>query len=163
MQHARLAISLTILAMAGCAPPQPQEASGLDAMGTVDVQSKELVVHAWIADDADKRRKGLMFVTADEMAPLADGRRRGMLFVFERDQRNGFWMKDTIIDLDIAFIDENGEIVDTFTMAALDLRSYVPREAYRYALEVNAGVLSGHGIGRGDTVHIPETVLNRAP
>jgi hypothetical protein len=147
---------LPITSMLACAPTEPNE---LDKLGTVAVSAKNLNVHAWIADDNDERAKGLMFVTAEELAPLEDGRERGMLFVFERDQRSGFWMRNTIIDLDIAYIRENGEIVQTFTMTALDESSYQPREAYRYALEVNAGVFAREGITAGDTVQIPDSVL----
>ncbi len=145
-----------IASLLACAPTEPNE---LDKLGTTSVKINNLTVTAWIANDNDERAKGLMFVPAEDMKPLSDGSERGMLFVFERDQRNGFWMRNTIIDLDIAFIREDGQIVQTFTMAALDESSYTPRAAYRYALEVNAGVFSRDGIKAGDQVEIPESVL----
>ena len=123
---------------------------------------KDLRVRAWIADEYDERMKGLMFVTADEMAPLEDGRQRGMIFLFERDQHHGFWMKNTIIDLEIAFIREDMTIFEVLTMAALDENSYTPQAGYRYALEVKAGVFKQYGIESGDHVDIPESVLKRS-
>lgn len=156
-------ISLMSVAMMlsgkGCTPTEP---NALDSLGIVSVTVKDLNVSAWLADEHDERTKGLMFVTAEEMAPISEELDRGMLFVFDTDQRSGFWMRNTIINLDIAFIAEDGKIVQTFTMAALDdSRTYTPRSAYRYALEVNAGVFEQHGIVDGDQVNIPESVLKR--
>ncbi|NOT00580.1 MAG: DUF192 domain-containing protein [Phycisphaerales bacterium] len=135
----------------GCSPTEPNE---LDKLGVTTVKAKTLTVQAWIADESEERFKGLMFVTAGEMASLPDGHDRGMIFIFQGDQTGGFWMRNTIIDLDIAFIREDGTVVDTFTMKALDESSYTPRSAYRYALEVNAGVLGKHGIRAGDQVDL---------
>lgn len=149
----------TLFGLGNCAPSEPNE---LDKLGLGTVNIKGLTVQAWIADEPDERAKGLMFVTAQELAPLDDGRERGMLFVFQRDQRNGFWMRNTIIDLDIAFISSDATIVQTFTMAALDESSYVPRSAYRYALEVSAGVFARFGIGEGDHVELGDSVLKRS-
>jgi len=145
--------------LTGCTPNEPNE---LDKLGTVDLHVNDLVVRAWIADDNDERMKGLMFVTAEGLAPLDDGRQRGMLFVFDRDQFHGFWMRNTIIDLDIAFLREDRTVIQTFTMAALDEGRYMPGEGYRYAVEVNAGVLSRHGVKPGDTFQIPESVLKQS-
>jgi len=145
--------------LGGCVPDEPNER---DKLGIAEVKIKNLSVHAWIADNNDERMKGLMFVTAEEMVPLADGRERGMLFIFDRDQYSGFWMRNTIIDLDIAFLRPDRTIIQTFTMAALDEGRYVPRESYRYALEVNAGVFERYGVGEGDKVDIPQSVLKQS-
>ncbi len=155
-------LQTTVIAAAflgGCTPEEPND---LDTLGIVDVRIKDLSVKAWLANDSEERAKGLMFVTAEEMAPRAEGDERGMLFVFERDQTGGFWMRNTIIDLDIAFIREDGSIVQTFTMEALREISYTPRSPYRYALEVNAGILERGGIGEGDNVVIPDAALKRS-
>lgn len=148
-----------LLCLSGCTPTAPNE---LDKLGTVIVKAKELTVQAWIADETDERRKGLMFVTASEMAPISDDVERGMLFVFQRDQNTGFWMRNTIIDLDIAFIDAEKRIVRTFTMTALNEKIYSPGVMYRYAWEVNAGVFARESIAEGDQVEIPDSVLKRS-
>ena len=85
-----------------------------------------------------------MFITAEQMAPLPDGTRRGMIFVFDASVRNGFWMKNTIIPLDIAYVGVDGTIISTYTMAPLDDRTgqYPPASAYRFAIEFNAGRLA---------------------
>src|SRR3989344_4541488 len=67
---------------------------------------KDLIkINVEIADDNEERMKGLMFrERLDENA--------GMLFVFEDEQYQAFWMKNTLIPLDIIFIGKNLEIVD---------------------------------------------------
>lgn len=158
----RLTFGIMLISMmfgsGSCTPSEPNDR---DKLGLTTVKVKDLTVQAWIADDDEEREKGLMFVTAEELAPLPDGTERGMVFIFQRDQSNGFWMLNTIIDLDIAFIRADGTIVQTFTMAALDRSSYTPRSAYRYTLEVRAGVFARLGIGEGDHVDIPDSVLKR--
>jgi len=150
---------MTLMGFGSCAPSEPNK---LDKLGSVDVSAKDMTVSAWIADSNDELAKGLMFVTAEELAPLRDGRERGMLFVFDRDETGGFWMRNTIIDLDIAFVRADGRIVQTFTMAALDESSYTPKSPYRYALEVNAGVFTRFGIREGDVMRIPDSLLKRS-
>lgn len=153
---------VTLMSLNGCSPAGSKDTADFRSQETVSVKIKDLTVKAAIADNETERTKGLMFVTAEEMAPLPDGKERGMLFVFPRDERNGFWMRNTIIDLDIAFIREDGTIVQTFTMAALDERTYTPGSMYRFALEVKAGVFERFGIKAGDHVDIPQSVLKGA-
>ncbi len=139
--------------MAGCAPNEPNV---LDKLGTTTVQVGDLKVQAWIANTNEERARGLMFVTKDQMEPVSKGVERGMVFLFRKNQRHGFWMRNTVIDLDIAFIDKDGKIVDAFTMAALDERNHAPHTAYRYVLEVKSGIFKKYGVKRGDIVKIPE-------
>ena len=109
-----------------------------------------LVIHAEVARSAEQRTMGLM-----ERRSLPDT--AGMLFVYSNDQpaTAGFWMYRTHIPLDIAFADSSGRIVALRQMVPCDAEltagcpSYEPGEAYRIALEVNAGVLSRRGVGIG--------------
>ncbi len=77
----------------------------------------------------------------------------GMLFVFGRDGQLGFWMKDTPIDLSIAFIDADRRIINIEHMDRLDDRTtHYSAGPARYALEVNRGWFAARGIGAGDRV-----------
>ncbi len=80
------------------------------------------------------------------------GKDDGMLFIFEREDYHGFWMKDTLLPLSIAFIDKNGRIVWMTDMKPLTLDSHVPPRPILYALEMNKGWFSSHGIKVGDGV-----------
>lgn len=92
------------------------------------------------------------------------GHDRGMLFVFEREQVLGFWMKNTLIPLDIIFIDSELTVVDVQTMrpeheTAPDLPVYTSAAPALYAIEVNERRAAECGIEPGDTV----TLVNLMP
>lgn len=91
-----------------------------------------------VADEPAERSRGLMGVT--DLGDLD-----GMLFVFEEDTRAGFWMKDTLIALDVAFFGEDGGFVDLLTMEpcrADPCPTHTPSGAYRYAVEAPEGRLA---------------------
>ncbi len=138
-----------------CTPSQPNE---LDKLGTVALTIKGRSVNLWIADEHDERVKGLMFVTSEEMADLPDGTKRGMIFVFEFEQHLSFWMKNTIIPLDIAYLDSAGKVLAIHTMPALDDRTglYSSGSPARFAIEVNENVWAEIGLEVGDTIALPE-------
>lgn len=81
---------------------------------------------------------------------LEDG--RGMLFHREDFGQTGFWMKNTHVDLDIAFVDAAGEIVFVTTMLADTLDIHQPGAPYVAAIEVRAGWYAEHGVAAGDRV-----------
>lgn len=106
-----------------------------------------------LAVKPEQKSMGLM-----ERRHLADD--AGMLFVYDSTQPPdaGFWMYRTRIPLDIAFADSTGVIrsirsmVPCPTEVAEGCPSYTPDAPYRYALEVNAGYFSRHGIVVGNTL-----------
>ena len=87
---------------------------------------------------------------------------RGMLFVYPEDQVLRFWMKDTRIDLSIAFLDKEGVILEMHDMDSENpTRQFISRQPARYALEVNQGWFVLKGIKTGDRVEmVLPTVLN---
>jgi uncharacterized membrane protein (UPF0127 family) len=109
----------------------------------------------WVADEYAERIRGLMYVTEEELAPLPDGRGRGMLFVWSSDNTTGFWMRNTITALDIAFIRQDGTIITTHTMTPPVESIYPPDGPYRFALEVPAGTFDALGFEVGDLVEFP--------
>lgn len=156
---------LSVLAAAyaaSCAPTTPND---LDKLGTVSVTIKGQDFELWIADEHAERTRGLMRITAQQMAPLEDGTKRGMLFVFDFEQQLSFWMKNTIIPLDIAYLDSKGTVTATYTMPPLDdrLGQYLSGSPARFAIEVNADVFVDLGVEAGDTIELPATVLKGRP
>ncbi len=99
-----------------------------------------------IADDPAERSRGLMH---RESLPED----QGMLFVYpeERDSL-GFWMKNTLIPLDIAFVDRELRIVDIQRMEPLDETTRYSVAPAMYALEMNAGWFEKHGVRVGDRI-----------
>lgn len=101
-----------------------------------------------IAQDNLTRTKGLMF--RNDMPED-----QGMLFIFEVPQILSFWMKNTYLPLDIAFIDPKGVITDIHQMAPLDtVPRYTSSVPALYALEVNQGFFAKKGIRVGNVVHM---------
>lgn len=138
----------------GCGeiPRGSTERNDLGKMPTATVQITGRTSYTvYVAADDATRQLGLMNVTETDLP--AD---RGMLFVFPRDQVLAFWMRNTLIPLDIAYIRSDGVIVKTYTMTALDEVSYPSIEKARFALEVRAGQFREHRIVPGDRVEIPE-------
>lgn len=78
----------------------------------------------------------------------------GMLFLFG-DRRSGFWMKDTLIPLSVAFISKEGVIQDIQEMQPLTLDIHNTEKPYSYGLEVNQGWFARRGIKAGDRVRFP--------
>lgn len=83
------------------------------------------------------------------------GENRGMLFVFPAPGMLAFWMKDTLIPLSIAFIDDSGRILDIQKMAPFrEEARYRSPGPVRFALEVNQGWFEKHGVVVGDFVRL---------
>jgi uncharacterized membrane protein (UPF0127 family) len=88
------------------------------------------------------------------------GAKAGMVFLYPEAHRGGYWMKDTLIPLDIAFADARGKILRIFTMQPCrrdPCRIYDPKVAYRSALEVNAGSFRRWRVGAGDRIVVRAT------
>lgn len=98
-----------------------------------------------VVDTPETRARGLM-----EREELADD--AGMLFVFESSEPRSFWMKDTLLPLSIAYIDENLIIREIYDMQPLSTVPVPSRTPARYALEVNRGAFEERGIRVGDRI-----------
>jgi len=87
---------------------------------------------------------------------------RGMLFWYPELVRRPFWMKDTHIDLSIAFVDDNGVIAEIFDMEAESEEFRIAASFYRYAIEAPLGWYAERGLAAGDSTNldfpIPESL-----
>ncbi len=84
----------------------------------------------------------------------------GMLFVFGYEKPLSFWMKDTYIPLDIAFLNDKLEIVDIQTMKPFDETEVKSSKPASYALEVNKGYFQKYNIKIGDKISLINKVSN---
>jgi len=109
----------------------------------VYIHDKEIRVE--VAQTPEERSYGLM-------GRKHLGKDEGMFFVFETEDYHAFWMKDTLLPLSIAFIGKDGRIVWMTDMKPLTLDSHVPPQPVLYALEMNKGWFSSHGVKVGDVV-----------
>jgi uncharacterized membrane protein (UPF0127 family) len=107
------------------------------------LKSKEIRVE--VAKTPEERAKGLMGRTHL-------GEDEGMLFIFEKEDYHGFWMKNTLIPLSIAFIDREGKIVAITDMEPRTLETHPPPQPVLYALEMKKGWFSANGIKAGDSI-----------
>jgi uncharacterized membrane protein (UPF0127 family) len=137
---------LTLVTLTAC---DGQARSG-DPMNALSIVTKEGKQHDFvieIADTPEGREKGLMHRT--EMAKNV-----GMLFFFEDYVDRSFWMKNTLIPLDMIFIDENGLVTHIHDSAIPnDLTSVKSNGLARAVLELNGGIAKSLGIKAGDQIH----------
>ena len=152
MKRLSMVLLSGVLLLDGCAPTTGNE---LDRLAKADLKIRNIEFNAWVADTEDSRQRGLMFVTNDQMETGDGEPRKGMLFVFSAPQILKFWMKNTVIPLDIAYIDSDGKIVKIYTMGPLDVTTdFSSGRPCLYALEVQGGVFSKLDIKEGDVVDI---------
>ena len=131
-----LALAATVLALNAFA----QEAQM--NLPRVKLNAGMHVIDAQVATTNDQRMTGLMF--RQEMP-----QHEGMLFVFEQPSQQCFWMKNTLLPLAIAFVADDGTIVNIEEMKAQTLDSHCSSKPVRYVLEMNTGWFSKRGIKAG--------------
>ena len=129
----RFAASALLLCLAGAAQAQ---------LPVVEVSAGMHRIRAELADTFPRRMQGLMH--RESLAPNA-----GMLFVFDDSGIHCMWMKNTLIPLSVAFIDEAGAIVNIADMQPHDEQSHCAAKPARYALEMERGWFAKRGIKPG--------------
>ena len=126
-------LALVVAACSASADPLPA-LSGL-ASRVITIEGRDLTVV--VADTAEKRARGLAGVT--DLGDLD-----GMLFTWEVDTESGFWMRDTLIPVDVVFFTAEGRFVGRITMVPCTSDSCPTHRTsgpYRYAVEVPTGDL----------------------
>ncbi|MBO4121545.1 DUF192 domain-containing protein [Cupriavidus gilardii] len=108
----------------------------------VSLSAGMYVIRAEVAADQQSRQQGLMY--RKSMPANA-----GMLFVFEQKAGHCFWMKNTELPLSIAFLADDGTIVNIEDMRPHSEDNHCPKAAIRYALEMNQGWFAQKGIKAG--------------
>ena len=122
--------------------PAAAQTEAQPRLDTVAIQAGLHVIRAELARTAMQQQTGLMF--RREMAA-----NDGMLFVFDQPGPRCFWMRNTPLPLTIAYIADDGSIVDLIDMQPLSERSHCSSKPVRYALEMNQGWFARRGIKPG--------------
>lgn len=147
---------LTGLWAAGCsqsAPPPEASVQPPPTVAKVDLPKAGLpdgfIVDLELAVTPQEVADGLMYRPS-----LPEN--RGMLFIFEADRYPSFWMKNTLIPLDLVFLDSTGSVVDVVAnvppCAADPCPTYSPKTPARAVLEMAAGTAARHGVEAGAVV-----------
>ena len=132
---------LAVLLLASCGA----HARADQALPELVLEIKGHKLTAEVAATEPQRATGLMY---RRMLP----ENRGMLFVFPYAAPQNFWMMNTYVPLSIAFIDENGTIVNIADMKPLTTDSHSSTKPAKYALEMNQGWFAKRGIKPGARV-----------
>jgi len=127
-----LGLALLFAAPAALAQPLPvvQLSAGMHA------------IRAEVAADMGSRMTGLMH--RPSMPANA-----GMLFIFDETTTHCMWMKNTLIPLSVAFLDEAGAVINIADMQPHSEQSHCAARPARYALEMNRGWFAQHGVKPG--------------
>jgi uncharacterized protein len=103
------------------------------------------LIRAELAADDPSRMQGLMFRTTLRQ-------NEGMLFDFEETATHCMWMRNTLIPLSVAFLDESARIVNIADMTPQSEESHCASQPARYALEMRRGWFAERGIGPGSAI-----------
>ncbi|WP_127111863.1 DUF192 domain-containing protein [Shimia sediminis] len=142
-------------------------ALGVSGMALADPACREDTVHLrgdWgqavfrveVADTEEERAQGLMH--RDSLSPSA-----GMLFVFQKTGPVSFWMENTLIPLDMLFVDETGQVTHIHPEAQpLDRTAIHSQGDVRYVLEIKGGLARAMGIVPGSALRHPSILQDGA-
>jgi uncharacterized protein len=137
------ALAAALLACAAFAQGEPQM-----NLPRVKLSAGMHVIDAQVASTPDERATGLMH--RKEMP-----QHEGMLFVFESPSQQCFWMKNTLLPLSVAFVADDGTIVNVDEMKPQTLDSHCSARPVRYVLEMNTGWFSKKGLKAGQKLSGP--------
>lgn len=134
-KYSLLVYLFSLFLLSGNIPLQPQ--------ACYDQHCFELM----LARTPEEQRQGLMF--RDQLPPRA-----GMLFIYEEEQPLSFWMKNTLIPLDIIWLNKNKVVIyiskNTLPCKADPCPRIEPKEKSAYVLEINGGLSDEIGLKVGD-------------
>ena len=134
-------IALAALTVMGTALAQDEP----QKLPSVQLSAGMHLIRAEVAQTAEQRGIGLMH-------RKTMGANEGMLFVFEQAGQQCFWMKNTLLPLSIAFLADNGSIVNIEAMKPQTLDSHCSTKPVRFVLEMNEGWFAKRGLKSGSVL-----------
>lgn len=145
-----LGLLIALLGASACASGTAGPVQGPLPQISVLIGEEKLTVE--LANTDLSRQIGLM-----NRKKLAEN--AGMLFVFKRTETQCMWMKNTLIDLDVAFADDQGKILNVEQMKAGTSDVHCAKGNARLALEMNRNWFSKRNIGTGQVIRVPESAM----
>ena len=136
MSHRKVWVLPTVVVFLCLAPPSSAQSSFPQMELTVGIHR----IEAEVAATLETRMQGLMH---RKTMP----QQHGMLFVFPEVARHCMWMKNTFLPLSVAFLDEEGKIVNVEDMKPQAEENHCATKDARYALEMNIGWFKSRGLG----------------
>jgi uncharacterized membrane protein (UPF0127 family) len=145
------------VSLTGCKPDQPGAATTQQAttesspsrLPTTRMAIGGETFNLEIAYRPEDQETGLM----NRKSMAAD---HGMIFVFPAERNLTFWMKNTLIPLDIIYVDRGGSVVSVKHMKPLDETGVPSDGPAMYAIELNAGAAARAGVKAGDVLKVPD-------
>ncbi len=152
----RLLAGAGLAAMLAASPGASAQDAPQPKLPVVRLQAGMHIVLAEVAATPRSREIGLMM--RERL-----GANEGMLFVFEQPRAYCFWMRNTLLPLSIAFIDEGGRIVNIADMAPRTEASHCAGAPVRFALEMEQGWFARRALAAGARLVNPEVFPGQAP
>ena len=117
----------------------------------IDITLKDETFSLEIAKSAIQKSRGLS--NRNSLCPNC-----GMIFIYRIESIYPFWMKNTLIPLDIIWIDKNGTIVDIIQGKPNNLSILTPKSPALYIIELNKDTSTNLNLNIGDYIQIPENI-----
>lgn len=126
----------------GIAPVQAKESTPIQHLPTTTLRVGMRLIKVEVAQTPQEHMIGLM-------GRQSMGNHEGMLFIFPQSSKQCFWMKNTLIPLQVAFIADDGTVVNLDEMLPETENSHCSNQAVRYVLEMNKGWFTKQGVQAG--------------
>jgi uncharacterized membrane protein (UPF0127 family) len=128
----------------------------LDDLQRVTLKANGHDIPTWVMDTDAKREEGMMWLTSDDVAD-----NDGMIFVFSEAKPQSFWMKNTILALDLIFISKDKKVLNVQHGRPQDTSPLPSAGDAMYVLEMKDGAAKRLGIGPGTVFTIPDSVKSK--
>lgn len=132
-------LAVVVVALAGNAAMAQDAPQQLPA---IRISTGMHVLQVQVAQTPEQQQTGLMF-------RKTMGTNEGMLFIFDEPRQQCFWMKNTLLPLSVAFIDDSGTVANLDDMKPQTLDSHCSTKPVRFVLEMNVGWFDKRGIKAG--------------